>query len=124
MTAENLPRFDIAALKRLAGGAFVRILMREKLFDRAWAMTRRHRVSAAVIEHLARESEADHPRGSGRLRAARRRARQRGSNHAYEEAAGFVARMGRLRPAAELAGYVANLRERFAPRRNFMKLLG
>ena len=24
MTAENLPRFDIAALKRLAGGAFVR----------------------------------------------------------------------------------------------------
>ena len=24
MTAENLPRFDIAALKRLAGGAYVR----------------------------------------------------------------------------------------------------
>ena len=40
----------------------VKILMHEKRFDAAWAMTRKHRVSRAVKEGLARESEADHPR--------------------------------------------------------------
>ncbi len=37
----------------------LKILMHEKRFDMAWAMTRKHRVSRAVKESLARESEAD-----------------------------------------------------------------
>jgi hypothetical protein len=46
-----------------------------------------------------------------------------GGNRAYEEAAGFIARMGRLRGAAEQTAYVATLKERFGRRRNFVKLL-
>ena len=37
--------------------------------------------------------------------------------------AGLIARMGRLRAAAEQAAYVATLKERFGRRRNFVKLL-
>ena len=78
MTVENLQRFDVAALKRLAGGAFAR-------------------------------GEAYH---------------REGRNRAYEEAAGLIARMGRLRRAAEQTAYVATLKERFGRKRNFTKLLG
>ena len=46
-----------------------------------------------------------------------------GGNRAYEEAAGLIARMGRLRAPAEQTAYVATLKERFGRRRNFVKLL-
>ena len=47
--------------------------MHEKRFDTAWAMTRKHRVSRAVKEGLARESEADHPREALEVYARARR---------------------------------------------------
>ena len=57
----------------------VKILMHEKRFDMAWAITRKHRVSRTMKEDLARESEADHPREALRsLCRARRGARERG----------------------------------------------
>jgi hypothetical protein len=91
----------------------------------AWAMTRKHRTSGAVRESLARESEADHPREALDVYAARvDELANGGGNRAYEEAAGFVDRMGRLRAPAELTAYVATLKERFARKRNFVKLLG
>jgi hypothetical protein len=46
-----------------------------------------------------------------------------GGNRAYQEAAGLVTRMGRLRALAEQTAYVATLKERFGRRRNFVKLL-
>ena len=82
----------------------VKILMHEKRFDMAWAMTRKHRVSRAVKESLARESEADHPREALDVYAERvDELANGGGNRAYEEAAGFIARMGRLRAPAEQA---------------------
>jgi tetratricopeptide (TPR) repeat protein len=102
----------------------VKILMHEKRFDMAWAMTRKHRVSRTVKEGLARESEADHPREA--LEVYVRRVddlANEGGNRAYQEAAGFIARMGRLRAPAEQTAYVATLKERFGRRRNFVKLL-
>jgi uncharacterized Zn finger protein len=103
----------------------VKILMHEKRFNMAWAMTRKHRISGAVKESLARESEADHPREALDVYAKRvGRLANGGGNRAYEEAAGFVARMGRLRAPAEQTAYVATLKERFARKRNFVKLLG
>jgi uncharacterized Zn finger protein len=102
----------------------VKILMREKRFDVAWAMTRKYRVSRTVKEGLARESEADHPREALEVYAQRvDELANGGGNLAYEEAAGLTARMGRLRAAAEQAAYVATLKERFGRRRNFVKLL-
>jgi uncharacterized Zn finger protein len=102
----------------------VKILMHEKRFDMAWAMTRKHRVSRAVRESLARESEADHPREALNIYAERvEELANEGGNRAYEEAAGFVVRMGRLWAPAEQTAYVATLKERFGRRRNFVKLL-
>ena len=103
----------------------VKILMYEKRFDMAWMMTRNHRVSLAVKERLARESEADHPREALEVYARRvDELANAGGNRAYEEAAGLIARMGALRAGAEQAAYVATLKERFGRRRNLMKLLG
>jgi hypothetical protein len=103
----------------------VKILMHEKRFDMAWATTRKHRVSRAVKESLARESEAGHPREALEVYAGRvDELANGGGNRAYEEAAGLTARMGRLRASAEQAAYVATLEERFGRRRNFVKLLG
>jgi uncharacterized Zn finger protein len=102
----------------------VKILMHEKRFDMAWMMTRKHRVSLAVKERLARESEADHPREALEVYARRvDELANAGGNRAYEEAAGLIARMGALRAGAEQAAYVATLKERFGRRRNFVKLL-
>jgi uncharacterized Zn finger protein len=102
----------------------VKILMHEKRFDMAWAMTRKHRVSRAVKESLARESEAGHPREALNIYAERvDELANEGGNRAYEEAAGFVVRMGRLRASVEQMAYVATLKERFGRRRNFVKLL-
>jgi tetratricopeptide (TPR) repeat protein len=102
----------------------VKILMREERFDMAWALTRKHRVSRTVKEELARESEGDHPREALEVyvRCVDDLANA-GGNRAYEEAARFIARMGRLRDAAEQTAYVATLKERFSRRRNFVKLL-
>jgi hypothetical protein len=98
--------------------------MHEKQFDMAWAMTRKHRVTRTVKESLARESEADHPCEALEVYALRvDELAKEGGNRAYDEAAGFVARMGRLRAPAEQAAYVATLKERFGRRRNFVKLL-
>ena len=98
--------------------------MREEQFEMAWATTRKHRVSRAVKECLARESEADHPREALDVYAERvDELANEGGNRAYEEAAGFIARMGRLRGGAEQTAYVAALKERFRRRRNFVKLL-
>ena len=47
----------------------------------------------------------------------------RGGNPNYAEAVALVARMAPLRDAAEQAAYVADLKVRFARKRNFMKLL-
>jgi uncharacterized Zn finger protein len=103
----------------------VKILMHEKRFDMAWAMTRKHRVSRGVKESLARESEADHPREALNIYAERvDELANEGGNRAYEEAAGLVVRMGRFRAPVEQMAYVATLRERFGRRRNFVKLLG
>jgi len=47
-----------------------------------------------------------------------------GGNPSYEEACRLVARMAGLREASVQAAYVAQLKVRFKPKRNFMKLLG
>ena len=103
----------------------VKILMHEKRFDMAWATTRKHRVSRAVKASLARESEADHPREVLDVYAERvDELANEGGNRAYEEAAGFVVRMGRLRAPAEQTAYVATLKERFCRQAQFREIAG
>ena len=90
----------------------------------AWATTRKYRVSRTVKEDLARDSEADYPREALNVYAERvDDLANGGGNRAYEEAAGLIARMGRLRAPAEQTAYVAAVKERFGRKRNFVRLL-
>jgi uncharacterized Zn finger protein len=121
---ERVPANETAAFSSRPADLCVKILMHEGQFETAWAMTRKYRVSQTVKEGLARASEADFPREALGVYAQRvDELANGGGNRAYEEAAGFVARMGRLRAPAEQTAYVASLKERFGRKRNFMKLL-
>lgn len=109
---------------RLPAELPVRILMREKAFDAAWAMARRHGVSTGLWETLAKASEASHPSEALQVYEARvDRLAETGGDPAYREAAGYVARMAGLREPREQAAYVAGLRAKFGRKRNFMRLL-
>ena len=103
----------------------VRVLIEERLFDRAWAVVRAHGASRDVRERLARRQRGDASgRGSRRLcRAACMRSSRRAAAPAYAEAAELVARMAGLQGADEQAAFVAELKTRFGRRRNFVKLL-
>jgi tetratricopeptide (TPR) repeat protein len=104
---------------------FVRILMQEKMFDRAWAAVRRHGASLALKQTLARASEATHPQEALAVYAERvEQLAETGGNRVYEEAVELVARMAKLRSPAEQKAYVTALKARFGRKRNFMKLLG
>jgi hypothetical protein len=99
----------------------VKILTHEKAFDRAWAAARQHGASMGAQEALAEASEGSHPREALGVYAARVEEHVNGGR--YDEAAKLIARMGKLRDAAEQAAYVADIRDRHRRKRNFMKLL-
>lgn len=70
-------------------------------------------------------SECSHPQESLAVYAARiDHLVAAGGNPNYEEACRQVARMAGLREASAQIAYVADLKVRFKPKRNFMKLLG
>jgi uncharacterized Zn finger protein len=100
----------------------VRVLISEKNFAAAWTAARTYKVELHVKEDLARASEAAHPREA--LEVYAERVEQFVRNSGYAEAAKLIARMARLRNAAEQSAYVAELKTRHVRKRNFMKLLG
>jgi hypothetical protein len=160
MKAKGQPRFDIDALRDLAGQtSFARgqsggptargravesleaklagedraqrsgrvellicIHIQQKKFAEAWATASAHRPSIRIREELARASEATHPREA--LQVYAEQVEHLASISGYAEAAKLIARMAKLRSAAEQSTYVAALRERHGRKRNFMKLLG
>ena len=102
----------------------LRIWMHEKIYDAAWATVRKHGASMALKEELAGECEATHPREALEVYAERvDQLASTGGASAYEQAAKLVARMTRLRGKAEQVAYLLALKERFARKRNFIRLL-
>jgi uncharacterized Zn finger protein len=102
----------------------ISILIEEKQFDLAWAKTRAHGASEGLKEKLAQVSEATHPREALKIYAERvNQLAQFGGNGAYAEAATLIGRMAGLRGASEHAAYLADVKDRFGRKRNFMKLL-
>jgi tetratricopeptide (TPR) repeat protein len=99
----------------------VRILISEKNLAAAWMAAHTYKVGLQVKEDLARASEAAHPREA--LEVYAERVEQFVRNSGYAEAVKLIARMARLRNAAEQSAYVAELKARFVRKRNFMKLL-
>ncbi|HET6618670.1 MAG TPA: SWIM zinc finger family protein [Dongiaceae bacterium] len=103
----------------------VRVLIHEKKFDEAWAAVQRHGASEQVKEVLIQATETTRPRDAIAFYAAKvERLANSGAGDSYKEAAELIARVAKLRDPAEHAAYVADIRERFRRRRNFMKLLG
>jgi len=103
----------------------IRVLMAEAMYAPAWEAVRLHGASEGLRETLAKASEASHPGEALAVYAARVDALvAAGGNGNYAEACRLVARMAGLREPSEQSAYVAALRLRFKPKRNFMKLLG
>ena len=102
----------------------ISIRTREKMFDAAWAAVHAHGASMDVRMALAQASEATHRDEALAVYAERVvRLAEAGGGDDYKSAATLVARMAKLRDAAGQAAYVAELRQRFARRRNFIALL-
>jgi uncharacterized Zn finger protein len=100
----------------------IRIRIEQKKFTEAWAIATEHRLSIGVREELARASEATHLREA--LQVYAEHVEQLAGMSGYAEATKLIARMAKLRSAAEQSAYVAALREHHGRKRNFMKLLG
>ncbi len=108
---------------RSSPALLIQVMLKEKLFERAWQIVRQHGVSPDIAETLAKASEASHPEEALKVYTQRVAALAEDSS-GYKEAAGLVAHMANLRGAAEQAAYVGGLKERYRRRRNLMKLLG
>jgi hypothetical protein len=103
----------------------ITILIEEDMFDAAWAIARKHKISFGARVALADASKAGYPREALEVYAERiNQFVSTGGNHAYAEAAKLIARMAALQSAAEQAAYVATLKARHRQKRNFMKVLG
>ena len=77
-----------------------------------------------VNEALAAASEATHPQQAIGVYAERlEQIASVGGNGNDEATARLVARLGRLREAEEQSAYLADIRVRFRPKRNLLKLL-
>jgi hypothetical protein len=103
----------------------IQVLMEEKMWEAAWATVRQHGASPHLKHSLAKASEATHPDAARAVYAARvDELVEAGGNHSYQEAAGLIARIAALHGTGEQAAYVADLKERFRRKRNFIRLLG
>jgi uncharacterized Zn finger protein len=103
----------------------VEIQLQEKAFDKAWASFRKFGGSIPTKEQLVRATETTHSADAIEFYTASvEHLATRGSNEGYAEAAKLIARMAKLRPAAEQNAYVISLKVCHGRKRNFMKLLG
>jgi uncharacterized Zn finger protein len=107
---------------RYPAEALLHIMMREKMLDAAWEVVSSHDAAMDTKVELARLSETTHPHEAAAVYVARVDELVLSGN-GYEDAAKLVKRVAALHNAVEQKTYVATLRERFARRRNFVKLL-
>ncbi len=109
----------------LPADLLIRVLMEEKSFEAAWAVVREYGASKELKGSLAKASETAHPDDALKVYAERvEDLVKAGGNPGYEQARGLITRMAALRSAGEQTAYVADLKERFRRKRNFIKLMG
>lgn len=102
----------------------VHALIHEKRFEDAWTAVQRYDASEQVKEALVAATEKTRPRDAIAFYVEKvERLAGSGSGNSYEEAAKLIEHLARLRDPAEHAAYIADIKERFRRRRNFMKLL-
>lgn len=102
----------------------VEMLIVEKMFARAWENIVRWGASDKAKMALAEASETSNPQEALAVYAKRIELLvAHGGDANYQEAHRFVTRMARLRDAEAQAAHIARLREQFARKRNFIRLL-
>jgi uncharacterized Zn finger protein len=101
----------------------VEILMREEMFDAAWAAVHAHGASDWRQSDLAKATSASHPREALTV-FAKDVEQMVSSGSRYEDAVKLIGKMAALRDAGAHAAYVADLKMRHHRKRNLMKLLG
>jgi tetratricopeptide (TPR) repeat protein len=104
-----------------ASDLLIRLLIREKMFDAAWSALDRHGGMPELQQTLADASKASHPGKA--LAVYAKLVEEHAQFGRYEEAHRLIARMAKLRDAAQQTAYLADLKERHRRKRNFMKLL-
>lgn len=100
----------------------IEILMDEKRFELAWSILHKFGASEHMKQRLVSATDVNYPREALAFYAVQ--VERFAISSAYEEAAKVIARMAKLRSAAEQAAFVTELKTRHARKRNFMKLLG
>lgn len=107
------------------GDLLISFLLEDKDHDRAWAAVHRLGASDRILVRLSAASETTHPREAVHGYSQHVHSLVNiGGNDNYAEAVKLLARMASLRDASEHKAHVEALRERFARKRNFIKLLG
>ena len=101
----------------------VEVLMREEMFDAAWAAVHAHGASDWRQSDLAKASRATHPREALAV-FAKNVEQMVSSGSRYEDAVKLIGEMAALRDSGAHAAYVADLKARHHRKRNLMKLLG
>lgn len=103
----------------------VGLLIGEGMLDRAWEMVRKRDASPELKERLATRSEATHAGEALAIYAERiNQLAALGGDPSYDKAAQLIARMAKLQDAATQGALIAELRLRYARKRNFIKRLG
>ncbi|MGD0562732.1 MAG: DUF6880 family protein [Roseiarcus sp.] len=107
-----------------SGDLLIDVLMEEMDWTAAWRAVARGGASPDAQMRLARASDRAHPQEAAEVfRREVDRLVEGGTAGGYEEAAKLVKRMAALQSMTTQAAWVAQLKTRFARKRNFMKLL-
>ena len=99
----------------------VEILVLERRFEAAWSIAQKFGASDHTKQRLVAATDTDFPRQALEFYAVQ--VERLANASAYSEAVKVIARMAKLRSAAEQAAFVAGLKARHGRKRNFMKLL-
>ena len=103
----------------------IEVMMEEKDWTAAWRAVAGGGASPDAQMRLARASDQAHPQEAAEVfRREVDRLVEEGVARGYEEAAKLVKRVAALQSATAQASWVAELKTRFARKRNFIKLLG
>lgn len=103
-----------------------RLLIKEKMFDAAWATVRRYpHVGRQLVSALVEASGKTHPHEALAAYAERVESHvAAGGNGNYETACRLIARMAELRDAGSHTAYLEALKGRHRRKRTFIKRLG
>jgi tetratricopeptide (TPR) repeat protein len=100
------------------------MLLRDEMFDEAWAAARTHGASPELLNELARASASSHPREALDFYDSRiKYLAEAGGGQSYREIGSLLKRMAPLQGPTGHTSYVAELKLRYERKRNLIRHL-